>query len=68
MLLSIEDLTTARPHMHTSARFSTAEYRAYQEGYYWGVIYALRVALEAVERYRHATRTRRAERKQKTSA
>jgi hypothetical protein len=68
MLLSIEDLTNARPHMHKSARFSAAEYRAYQEGYYWGVIYALRVALEAEERYRHATQTRRAERKQNTSA
>lgn len=68
MLDSIVDLTKARPHMRTSARFPPAELKAFQEGYYTGVVYALRVAEEAIHRYRLATTTIRAGRRKKASA
>lgn len=68
MLASIAELTHARPHMRSSARFSPAEMRAYHEGYYTGVIMALRVADLAVGRFRTTTATLRAARRQKRSA
>lgn len=68
MLESIEDLIHARPHMRTSAHWSPEELRAFHEEYYTGVVYALRVAIEAVARYRLATRTRRVDAKRKASA
>ena len=50
MLESIVDLTVARPHECSSEKWTPDQWRAYREGYYTGVIYALRVATEAVER------------------
>jgi len=68
MLESIEDLIHARPHVHKTAHYTPQEYRAYQAGYYTGVVYALRVAVEAIERFKRAARERRKAAKQKASA
>lgn len=68
MLESIVDLTKARPHMRESARFNTHDARIYAEGYYTGVIYALRVAEEARQRFALAVKTRRAANRIKRSA
>jgi hypothetical protein len=54
--------------MHKSARFNTDELRHYTEGYYWGVIMALRVADAAVERFALMEKTRRAAKRAKRSA
>lgn len=66
--MHIEDLAHARPHMHKSARFSAAEWRAYSEGYYFGVIYALRVAMEAIRNYQRESQRRRLESRRKVGA
>lgn len=68
MLADIYDLATARPHLHDSARFSAAEYRAYAEGYYRGVAMALQVGELAVTNYQRVTNARRAETRRKRSA
>ena len=68
MLESILDLTRSRPHMRASARFSPAELKAYHEGYYTGVIYALRVAEAAIDRFRLRVADLRARRREKRSA
>lgn len=64
----IEDLAHARPHMRKSARFSPTELRAYEEGYYYGVIYALRVAMNAIANYREQSQARRLASRRKESA
>lgn len=66
--MNIEDLVHARPHMRKSARFTPGELRAYHEGYYFGVIYALRVANVAIENYRKESQRRRLESRRKASA
>lgn len=68
MLDAIVDLTHARPHMRSSARFGPAALHGYSEGYYTGVIMALRVAEEAIRTYKLATQTIRGERRRKASA
>jgi hypothetical protein len=68
MLEAICELTNARPHMRTKARFGPGELRAYHEGYYWGCIMSLRVADLAVERFKLTTQTIRQLRKAKRSA
>lgn len=65
MIRAIVDLTQARPHMRKNVSFTPAEFKAYNEGYYAGVIYSLRVADEAVARYQLGTRTRRTMNKKK---
>jgi hypothetical protein len=54
--------------MHKTARFNTEQLRYYTEGYYWGVIMALRVADAAVGRFELFEKTRRAIRRAKRSA
>ena len=54
--------------MHKTARYTTEQMRCYSEGYYFGVIMALRVAVLAIDRYRLATRARRAIVRRKRSA
>lgn len=68
MLESIAELTHARPHLRSSARFDLEQLRIYHEGYYAGVIYALRVADLAAQRFVHVTNARRAETRRKRSA
>jgi hypothetical protein len=68
MLQAICDLTQARPHMRTSARYSPEQRTTYHEGYYTGVIMALRVAELAIERYELASKTLRAVARAKRSA
>jgi hypothetical protein len=68
MLRSICDLTEVRPHMHKSARYTPPEHRAYAEGYYTGVISALRVADLAVSRFKLRMKTIAAETRRKRSA
>jgi hypothetical protein len=68
MLDAIVDLTKARPHMHKSARFTASELVAYQEGYYTGVVYSLRVAEEAIRRWAIGRKDRRAAAREKQRA
>lgn len=68
MLTSIRELTTVRPHVHDSARYSAVEFETYREGYYAGVVAAMKVAELAVKRFQLGTRTRRAAGKRKASA
>lgn len=65
---AIVDLMNARPHMRNSVTLTPSEYRAYCEGYYTALVYALR-CLDLAERSRQlAKRTQRAERRRKVSA
>ncbi len=68
MLQAIAELTSARPHMRKSVHLGPAEFRTYSEGYYTGVIMALRVADLAVNRFKLATRTIAAHTRQRRSA
>lgn len=68
MLDSIVDLTKARPHMRNSVKFTPAELHTYHEGYYTGVIMALRVAEEAIHRFEVFEHARRLLRRQKKTA
>lgn len=68
MMLSIADLTNARPHMRKTARFSPPEFRAYCEGYYWGVVMAAKVAALAAERFKANVKARIADARQKRKA
>lgn len=68
ILESLDDLVQSRPHMRTRAQFGPADLRAYHEGYYWGVTYALRVALEAIDRFQMTDKWRRADARKKRSA
>lgn len=54
--------------MHRTARFNTEQLRYYSQGYYWGVVMALRVATEAIERWKLSEATRRAARRAERSA
>lgn len=68
MLDAIVELTRVRPPVHTMARFDTRELRCYTEGYYAGVVQALRVADLAVARFALRTKTVRAAGRAKRSA
>lgn len=68
MLESIADLTKARPHMHESARYDMRELKAYNEGYYTGVCYAMKVAELGAERFKLRVKLLRAETRRKRSA
>lgn len=68
MLHSISELTTVRPHVHETARYSAAEFELYREGYYAGLVAAMKVAELAVARFKLGTKTRRAAGKRKVSA
>ena len=68
MLAAIHELTTVRPHARNCEQFTPAEWRIYREGYYWGVVSALRVAALAVERFQLAVSSRRAAARRKRIA
>ncbi len=67
-MLSVADLAAAHPHTRKNVKLSPAEHAIYAEGYYTGITYALKVAQLAADRYKLATRTRRAARRQKATA
>jgi hypothetical protein len=54
--------------MHEKARYGLTELRTYHEGYYFGVVYALRCAVEAVRNFDRVEKCRRVARRQKRSA
>jgi hypothetical protein len=54
--------------MRKTARFLPNELRAYHEGYYTGCIMALRVAEEAIHRFKLREQTHRAAARQKRTA
>lgn len=68
MLESIRELTYARPHVHETAHFSAAEWRAYRAGYYMGLLKALEAAALGAERFRLRVKTLRAVARTKRSA
>ena len=68
MLESIRDLTIARPHVHESARFDDREWRAYQAGYYMGLVKAMEAAAHGAERFRLRVKTLAAMTRKKRSA
>jgi hypothetical protein len=68
MLDAIVDLTKARPHLHTTARYTARELEAYHAGYYSGVIWSLRVAEEAIRTFALYQLERRARAKEKRRA
>jgi hypothetical protein len=68
MLEAIVDLTRARPHMRTSAHYTPAEQQIFNEGYYTGCVFALRVAEAAIERFNLYRAERRAAAKEKRRA
>jgi hypothetical protein len=65
MLEAIVELTHVRPHMRPGARFSDLELRAYHEGYYYGCVMALRVAVLALDHWVSADRWLRKWRRQR---
>ena len=58
----------ARPHMRSSARLSANEYRAYAEGYYTALVYALRCLDLAERTFALNKQTRRRVARQRESA
>lgn len=66
--MNITALTQARPHVHETARFSPKEFRAYQQGYYAGVVRAAQVAELAAEEFALRVKSLVAEARRKRSA
>lgn len=68
MLESIADLTRTRPHVHENARLSAQEFQTYRDGYYQGVIFAMKAAELGAERFKLRVKTLAAESRRKKSA
>jgi len=68
MLRAIMDLLESRPHMGKNVNRTVGELHAYHEGYYTGLVYALRVLDLAVNNYQADTARRRARERAKRSA
>jgi hypothetical protein len=68
MLDSITDLTRVSPHLHENARYTPSELRAYQEGYYAGVVRAMEAADQGAKRFKLRVKTLAAVTRQKKSA
>lgn len=60
MLQAIYELGNATPHERQTVKRAPADYAHYREGYYTGVLAALRVAELAAERFEHNEPLRRA--------
>lgn len=68
MFRAVTDLTVAPPHIRAGARFTPVEWRLYADGYDMALVMCLRVMDLAVDRYRHARETRRAQQRAAKSA
>lgn len=68
MLDSVSDLLRARPHQRNSVKLTVEQQRIYHEGYYTGLVYALRVMDLEISNYAAVTKTLRAERRRERIA